>query len=291
MLDTVAVTLPGGFWCEGECHRTAMLRPLNGEDEAFLSEMGTALLPAQRVTALLSRCVGRLGDFQPVTYQMTRSLCVGDREALLLQLRRLSLGDKMSCLVRCPRADCGETIDAEVQASDMLLHPYAHCREQYEEEIRDNGTAYRVRFRLPTGADQETAAVLARENLKTAAELILRRCVAEVAVNGTPAEPLKEWPPSVARRVPVLMAHLDPQAELWLTLTCPECDHNFTTLLDTATYLFQELAQRLKGLYREVHYLAFYYHWREAEILALPSQRRQRYLELLAESLAPQRRV
>jgi len=291
MLDSVAVTLPGGFWWEGECHRTARLRPLNGEDEAFLLEMGGALLPAQRVTALLSRCVGQLGDFQPVTQQTTRSLGVGDREALLLHLRRLSLGEQMSCLVRCPQADCGETIDADVQASDLLLSPYAHRRELYEEEIRDNGATYRVRFRLPTGADQETAATLAGENLQAAAEVILRRCVAEVAVNGTTIRQSAEWPPAVARQVPLFMAQLDPQAELWLTLTCTECGHSFTTLLDAATYLFQELAQRLRGLYREVHYLAFYYHWREAEILALPSQRRQRYLELLAESLTPQRRV
>ncbi len=37
----------------------------------------------------------------------------------------------------------------------------------------------------------------------------------------------------------------------------------------------------------EVHVLALHYHWSEADILALPSPKRQRYLALLARHLAP----
>ena len=36
----------------------------------------------------------------------------------------------------------------------------------------------------------------------------------------------------------------------------------------------------------EVHILALHYHWSEADILALPSPKRQRYLSLLARHVA-----
>ena len=39
----------------------------------------------------------------------------------------------------------------------------------------------------------------------------------------------------------------------------------------------------------EIHVLALHYHWSEAEILGLPSPKRQRYLALLAQHLGQQR--
>src|ERR1035438_176521 len=35
-------------------------------------------------------------------------------------------------------------------------------------------------------------------------------------------------------------------------------------------------------LYRQVHYLAYHYHWAEPEIMAMPRIKRQKYIELLA---------
>ena len=60
-MNTVELTLPGGFVLEGSRHRTAHLRPLSGQDEAFLCEGTRSLLPAAQTTALLSRCLEGLG--------------------------------------------------------------------------------------------------------------------------------------------------------------------------------------------------------------------------------------
>ena len=42
-------------------------------------------------------------------------------------------------------------------------------------------------------------------------------------------------------------------------------------------------------LFREVHLLAYHYHWSETDILELTGPRRRRYLALLAETLAAER--
>jgi len=83
-----------------------------------------------------------------------------------------------------------------------------------------------------------------------------------------------------------MMAELDPQAELLLNLSCPVCGHAFSTVFDTATFLFQELARRAGNLYREVHLLAFHYHWSEAEIMGMTAAKRHRYLDLLVDALS-----
>src|SRR5919202_720865 len=98
MPSATTIRLPGGFWLEGTHHQEADLRSLNGEDEVFLLEMGESLLPAERTTALLTRCVIRLGPLSPATVETVAALTAGDREALLLHLRRLTLGERFQCV-------------------------------------------------------------------------------------------------------------------------------------------------------------------------------------------------
>jgi hypothetical protein len=282
----VEVTLPGGYRFDGGCFREARLRPIGSGDEGFLLDTEGRLLPAHRVTALLARCVERLGPAEPATAEAVRSLTVGDREALLLHLRRLSLGERLQGVVDCP--DCGERMDLDLQVGDLLLPPYDHPGPSYEAEIPGNGASYRVRFRLPTGADQEDAAILARSDPHAAAERLLGRCVERV-VDGE-GKPIDGVPPKMAGPTSEAMSELDPQAELILSLTCPACSHAFLAPFDTAAYLFRELDERARHLHREVHLLAFYYHWSEAEIVGMPVEKRRMYLELLEEALAEEAR-
>jgi hypothetical protein len=279
----VTVGLPRGHWIDGVCHRQAQLRPLTGEDEAFLFDSGEFLLPAQRTTALLARCLVQLGPLQEVTPDTVRSLTVGDREALLLQLRRLTLGDRLQSVLSCPRGSCGKKMDLELKTDDVLVPPYSSTDERHQMTVADNGANYTVFFRPLTGTDVEAAASVARTDLGAAADQLLRRCV--VSVDCDNGQPVDELPAVVTETLPARLSEADPQAELMLDLTCPECGQGFTALLDVGTYFFQEIAAGIRRLYRDVHLLAFYYHWSEAEILGMTCRKRQRYLGLLAEAL------
>ena len=141
-----------------------------------------------------------------------------------------------------------------------------------------------MRFRLPNGGDQESVASLATRNADAAALEVLRRCVIEVTDHAGRAT--ADIPAGVGRQLPRLMAELDPQAELLLDATCPECGAAFTAPFDAGQFLEREMGLASDELFTEVHVLALHYHWAEAEILAMPRPRRHRYLDLLAESLA-----
>ena len=284
-MSAAAIVLPVGFWLEGVHHREAELSPLSGADEAFLLETAGTLTPARRTTALLARCLTRLGPFSPtspvspVPAAAVSALTLGDREALLLHLRRLTLGERLECVLRCSAPGCGERMELDLAAGDLLVPPTATPRPWYEEVFRDGSTPWRVRFRLPTGEDQELAADLLQEDTVSAASLLLARCV-----DGGP-----ELPPAVAEAVAERMALLDPQAEIVLRLACPACGRETSTLFDAAAWLYQEIAGRTAELYREVHLLAFHYHWREADILAMTGRKRRQYLDFLAEELGWER--
>lgn len=280
MTRQVITTLPNGYWEGGALWREAHLRELNGNDHVFLMEECCELLPAQWATELLARCVVRLGP-EEATKESIRSLTVGDREALLLQLRRLMLGDRLACVISCP--ECQQKLDLEIDVRNMLQAAGSAPVREHELTIDgDSGESTIVRFRLPAGNDQETVARLALTDVEAAADLLLRRCVLSVTRNGQVTDQL---PPSLHQCLVARMAELDSQAEINVLANCEACGGSFNLIFDAATFLFQELEAEFQRLYREVHLLAFHYHWSPADILGLSPRERRRFLELLDREL------
>ena len=300
MTTTERVILPTGYWVKGVHQRLARLRPLNGEDQACLdmrdAEIGVASW--DWATTLLARCVERLGAIEPVSTSLLGELTVGDREALLLHLRRMTLGDRMQATMRCPAAACGAPMDLDLRVTDLLLPPYHDVAPEHEFVEQMAAGPVRVRFRLPTVADQEAATetvlksvrtyggsdaqVVTESGINNAVKMLLRRCVRDIRQNG---ERIAELPTELIPSLTQRMSELDPQAELSLRAVCPACGGSFTSELDTARFLLDEIRGRTARLFREVHALAFHYHWSEQEILRLPLARRLLYLALLDEEL------
>src|SRR5438093_5483529 len=145
-MNRVEVTLPHGLKLAGGWQRAATLHSLTGSDESFLLESSGALFPAQRTTALLTRCLTRLGTIDSITPQVVQALTVGDREALLLHLHRATRGDQLECVLTCPNPACREKLELELDVNDLLLMPYSDAREVYESTIVANDQTYQARF-------------------------------------------------------------------------------------------------------------------------------------------------
>lgn len=281
------IELPGGIWHDGTRHLNASLRPLSGADQTFLVECCQGATPAERTTALLARCVYRLGPLTEISGEAVWSLTCGDREALLLQLYRSTFGDALDCEFHCPEPACREKLELTLSADELLLPKYAEWTPSYQMLVEDDGETYDVRFRLPTGADQESVAGFAVEDPERAASTLLARCIEEVRRVSNGAAPLapEHWPAAVERTLAKRLESLDPQAELNIRMTCPACGTEFSALLDAGIWLYEDTAQRFNQLYREVHWVAFHYHWSEREILSLTPAKRGLYLHLIAETL------
>jgi hypothetical protein len=275
------VSLPRGVWRDaaaGAPLTEVALRAVDGEDEAFLLDARESMLPSERATALLARCMPGHGELAP-------ELAVGDREALLLHLRRLTLGETMDCVLACPAPVCAERMEIALAVDDLLLPPYADREPEYALVIDADAARHDVTFRLPVAADLDGAAALARRDPLAAERDLLRRCVLRAERNGV-ACAVDAMPPAVREAIGAAMAEHDPQAELTLDLACPACGFEFAVVFDSAAFFLQELDARATGLLHEVHALALAYGWSEREILRMPRQRRARYLALIADAPA-----
>jgi hypothetical protein len=140
-----------------------------------------------------------------------------------------------------------------------------------------------VRFRLPTGADQEACAALLDANPAAALRLLLDRCLMLAGPDGPGVA--NELSPLARCEIEAAMAECAPGPELTMQTVCPGCGREFALPFDVQDFFFGQVVVSPDLLLRQVHYLAFHYHWAESEILDLSRERRLRYVELLAEEI------
>lgn len=275
------VAIPVGIWGDApEPLRELTLRPVDAEDEVFLLDTADVLGPAERASALLARCLVGDGPEDGSPAVLGR-LTAGDREAALLHLRRLTLGDRLEAVFACPAADCGELMELELVVDDLLVPRVSRPSRAYRITVERGGKRLVVRFRLPTGDDLDAVAEASRGDTAAGAAELLRRCVLGATESGR-AVPLERLDDAALAAISDAMADRDPQAVVELDLVCSGCGAALTVPFDAGGYLLQELDVRATQLLADVHSLALHYHWSERDILALPPDRRARYLEFLA---------
>jgi hypothetical protein len=174
-LPDTTVTLAAGLIdpFENTVSTTAEVRELNGADEeaiAKLSDPGKALL------AILERATVSIGD-QPATKQLLGSLLAGDREALLLAIRKATFGSEVEVSTVCDKCP-------ELQTFKIDLNKDVEVKN-LDDPIRDRRFTVELKaglakVNLPTG-DVQTQIINATD--KNSAELdtmLLAACVTEI---------------------------------------------------------------------------------------------------------------
>ncbi len=265
----LSVRLPVGLWIDGARLRDASIRVLSGADEEMVGDASRWSSSAAQVTGLLAAAVTRLGSLAPISPEHIQALTVLDRDVLLIAMRQLLFGDRIQSTIVCPNADCGKKMDLDFRLSDLPVPDRSDAAPEYEVTL--DGQPFR--YRLPNGGDQEAVASLVKADPDRAEQSLAQRCVeGDDTLSADQLAALRED-----------MANHDPQLETEFGVHCPECGNDFSVHFDVQDFLLREIAGTHLELYRQVHTLAWYYHWSESEILAMPSQKRHIYLDLLAD--------
>jgi len=284
--------LPGGYLDErGELHREVQLAPLTGRDEEALALLAPSTSTAVAVTALLTRCVKRVGSIERVDATLVRQLLVCDRDYLVLWLRSLTFGPRVSAVLRCSSSECEKLMDVRFSLDELQFESRVVRSRFFTTRLSSPAHVARdearlVEFRLPTGADQEALAQVFRADEERALRLLLARTVGRVGAIADVDEMLIAGLPAKAcGEIAEEMRRVSPQIEIEVEGACPECGTQCSARFDIAGFFIAEMRGNLHTLVREVHFLALRYHWSEQDILSLTRRKRRRYVELLREEL------
>ena len=285
-LEGTRVALSGRSTVTGRPVVGAAIRALNGGDELALSDGLLYSSAAQYTDTVLARCVtalvlggdGPASDTASPDPALLSQLTVGDRDVLLLRVRQLTFGESADLVATCPRIECGAPMDIPLDIDALCAEaPGA----QPERELQVGGVS--LWLRPATGADQGAVSGLALDDPPAAAREMARHCVVEATDESGRAVDPSALTADILDAAGDAVAALDPHADITLALQCPECGEGFSTPLVAADLLRDETVIRRRELESNVHLLALHYHWSEAEILAIPSSRRRRYVTTLVD--------
>jgi len=199
------------------------------------------------------------------------ALPLGQRDLLLLALRKITFGDTLPGKSHCPH--CSETVEFELSCS-ALEQDFAEPRQK---TVSQDGYTFEVRplnsFDLAAAADETT--------LQRARDLLLQRCSFNVHYQGKSID-FDKLPKEIEKTISKTALAVDPQAEKLLNLNCPSCRNHWHGMLEIGHILWLEITARAQRLLMEVHLLAKTYGWAEVEILKLSPARRAAYLQMVA---------
>lgn len=191
---------------------------------------------------------------------------LGQRNRRLFRLHRAVVGTPLEARVTCTRCGVDNEFAVPVDAILATPEPAPDARARVE----SGGTV--LTFRLPRMSDIEAA---------TGAETTdaVRRAVLEQCRIDGDLESLSE---SGADRLGQEFEAQDPAANIVVNIACYGCRQPLAASVDVAGFVARDLDRTLDRLYEEIHVIASAYGWDEGAILALPTERRRRYVSMIA---------
>jgi dsDNA-binding SOS-regulon protein len=174
-LPDTNIELPGGFYdpLDDQLVTTAEVRELTGGDEEAIVKISE---PGKALMTILEKATVSLGG-KPADKETLSMLLAGDREALLLAIRRVTFGNEIELEAVCSRCPELQTFvvdlekDVEVKSLDDRIND-----RRFTLDLKVG----KVKVSLPTGDTQNKLVNASNKNTAELDTLLLSNCVLEI---------------------------------------------------------------------------------------------------------------
>jgi hypothetical protein len=241
------VTLPIGVAdAAGRLQRRASLRKMRGHEEALLYD--ASLSPARLVTELIKGCLVRLGEAAEISAEMVAELYSADRNFLIVELRRITLGDQLAASYGCPSCGGETSVTEDLGRLEVRHHageqPPAPTVVKLEDGYtdRDGALHAEIRLRLPRGTDEEAIARSADKDPLHLRDALILRCIESfgtlrrAALEGYGLKILRDLTLGDRRRLYAALEAETPGLNFRRSVRCAHCGARFETVLEAAGF-------------------------------------------------------
>ena len=229
-------------------------------------ELGLNKSPIEKSLLLLAYA------YPEYNLQEIAAFSIGDRDARLLNIREKLFGQVLQNSAVCPQ--CGQKIEWETALDSLRL-----------QEIRETGGnkridltfgEHQISFRLPNSAD--ILHLMTDDGSDIQANALMGRCI----IN-TPSQfkHVENFPEDLKDTIVQKMEESDPQADVVMNISCPECRHSWNMVFDIMHYLWLEINECVIKLIQDIYLLAGNFGWAENDILDMSRFRRNMYINMI----------
>lgn len=241
------VNLPIGYIDEaGQRHQQAILRKMCGYDEELLYD--ESLNSGSLVTELLKSCLISLGDVTNIDMGMVSQLYTADRNYLLFELRRITLGDELHSTYLCPH--CGSNISVLENLHEVDVHRLAVDKTLEDIQInledgyldREGKTHTELTLTLPRGVDEEVVAPMLNKDPLKAQDALLLRCIKKfgelpkASLDAFGVKILRDLTMGDRRKLQSALSNDLPGMNLQRQVHCGPCSNTFQGVMDVSNF-------------------------------------------------------
>lgn len=246
--DEVYELLAGYKDSDGVTHKQFTLREMTGKDEEAIHKSNIKSNGSRVASTLLSRCVTSIGSLTPKSVgkqkwdEIIKNLYTGDQDYMLLQLRKLSIGDEIELNHVCPNRGCKAKLNTVLEIDELEIVPFMGEREIAFElprgyKDKKGEIHYTGVMRLPSGLDREILTPVAKSNLARAETVMLTRvCKFD---SGLPVD--EDVMSSLSIRDREYLQNLLKEhhfgVKLEMEVTCDSCGEVFTGTFNSSNFI------------------------------------------------------
>ena len=190
----------------------------------------------------------RLGDLTPVTADHVRRLYSADRNYLLLELRRITLGDRLQAAYVCPHCRAALTVQEDLSTLPVLWLEEDQVPEEIQLELEDGYTDRqgerhtRLVLTLPTGRDEEFVLPMVLKDPLKAQDALMLRCIKQFgalapgALQAYGVKILRDLTLGDRLRLQACFNRRTPGVDFLRPVACGACGASFEVVLDVSSF-------------------------------------------------------
>jgi hypothetical protein len=209
-----------------------VLRPMTGYEEELVEERRHDANTAALCNEIIARCLVPPGADTSAARARVRSLLVAQRDAALVHLRRISLGDVIHSRIHCPACDKPNEIDFRI--SDLPVS-VADAPERIDVPV-DGGI--QATLRLPTAGDQEDLLDADLESDSQRRTFLLARALVRWGGQEGPFdyEFARGLSIGVRNALEAALVRTTPDLDLSMAVRCSSCGHAWGAPFDVPSF-------------------------------------------------------
>lgn len=234
---------------DGVSHLDFEIREMDGSDEEAIAKKEIKSNGAKVLRTLLARCCYRIGTLEKADMrdakwaEIIQSLPVADQDYMIMQLRKISLGEEIETKHICPDPECKAEILTTIDIDeDLEITPFDGVTE-IEFELpkgytnKEGNVLKKGKLRYPNGLDREILDGVARKNLGHANTLMLTRLITELEGEKVDDDIVRSLSMKDRKYLLDLLDEHKYGVKLEVEVECPECYESFKASLNAVNFI------------------------------------------------------